>query len=80
MHHEAGTEEAETDGQHADHRAGPQADPHGGLATLGVGGRGHPEVGADREVHAEVPHRGGEAGADEEEDGPEDPDRGVVGR
>ena len=35
QHDEAGAEQAETDGEHADHGAGAQADPHGGLAALG---------------------------------------------
>ena len=78
-HDQAGAEQAETDGEHADHRTGPQTDPHGGLAPLGVGRRGDPEVGPDGEVHAEVAHCSGEPGTDQEEHRPEDADGHVVG-
>ncbi len=77
--HDAGAEQAQTDRQHADHRAGPEADVHRRVATGLVGRGGHPEVGADGEGHPEVADRAGEAGADQEEHRPEDPDRGVVG-
>ena len=80
QHDEAGAEQAEADGQHADHGAGAQADRHGGLAAGGLGGGGDAQVGAHGEVHAEVADGGGEAGADEEEHRAEDADGGVVGR
>ena len=77
---DAGTEQAEADGQHADHGTGPEADRHGGLAPGGLGGRRDAQVGAHREVHAEVADGGREARADDEEDGAEDPHRHVVSR
>ena len=80
QHDQAGAEQAEADGQHADHGAGAQADRHGRLATGGLGGRGDAQVGAHGEVHAEVAHGGREAGADEEEHRAEDPHGRVVGR
>ncbi len=78
-HHEAGAQQPEADRQHADHGAGAQTDPHGVLAARRLGGRGDSQVGPDGEVHAEVAHRGREAGPDDEEDRAEDPDGGVVG-
>ena len=79
-HDQAGAEQAEADGEHADHGAGAQTDRHGGLASDAVGSGRHPQVGAHGKVHAEIADRGRETGADEEEHGAEDPHGGVVGR
>ena len=80
QHHQAGAEQAQADGEHADHRAGAQADPHGRLAAGALGGGRDAQVGAHGEVHAEVADGGGERGTDEEEHRAEDPHGGVVGR
>ena len=80
QHDDAGAEQAEADGEHADHGAGAEADVHRGVPAAVVRGRRHPEVGLHREGHAEVADRGREAGTDQEEDRAADAHHGVVGR
>ena len=80
QHHDAGAQEAQADGEHADHGAGAEADVHGRVAARVVGGRGDAEVGLHGQPHAEVPDGRREAGAHQEEDGATDPDPPVVGR
>jgi hypothetical protein len=77
---QSGAEQAEADGEHADHGAGAEADVHRGVPAGVVRGGRHAEVGLHREGHAEVADRGREAGTDQEEDRAADAHHGVVGR
>ena len=80
QHDDRGAEQAEADGEHADHAAGAERDPHGLLAAAVLArGRGDPDVRARGQPHAEVADRGREHRADQEEDRPADPLAEVVG-
>ena len=73
-----GAQQAQAHGRHAHHAAGTERHPHRRVSTLRAGRRGDPDVGPDRERHAEVPDGGGEAGPDGEEDRAADPDAGAA--
>ena len=68
--HDAGAEQAEADGEHADDAAGAERDVEAALATAAAGRRGDPDVGLGRQRHADVADRGREHGADDEEQRP----------
>ena len=54
QHHHGGAEQAQTDGEEADHATGAERDLHRLLpaAAALAGGRGHPQVGAGGQPHA----------------------------
>ena len=68
--HDAGAEQAQADGEHADDAAGAERDVEAALAAAATGSRGDPDVGLGRERHADVADERGEDGADDEEQRP----------
>ena len=75
QHDERRAEQAEADGQEADHATGAERDLHRALpaALAGVGGRGDPQVRAGRQRHAGAADERAEQRADDEEDRTADP-------
>ena len=78
--HEARAEQTQTHGRHTDEGAGAEADGHGRVAALGLGGRGDAQVGLHGQRHAEVTDRCGEARTHQEEQRASDAHRHVIGR
>ena len=73
QHHERRAEQAQADGEHAGHAAGPEGDAHRLLLAGVPRRRRDAHVAADGQPHAEVAGRGGEHRADQEEQGAPDP-------